>query len=245
MHEPITVRWLGHACFKVEKGAYSVVLDPYAPGSVPGLPDIRTDANLVLCSHGHSDHGCAEAVALRPAQDCPFSVTKIETFHDACGGAQRGPNTIHVLEADGMRIAHFGDLGCALTDAQANALQGVDVALIPVGGFYTTRRRPRPQPTASARRSSSPCTTARRGSACSRSPRWTNSSGCAPTRSCSTGTRSPSARSAAASLCRPVRCKAGDARKKESRAGPPFFFRIFCKVCLTNYAKRAMLNLQS
>ena len=36
-----------------------------------------------------------------------------------------------------MRIAHFGDLGCALTDAQANALQGVDVALIPVGGFYT------------------------------------------------------------------------------------------------------------
>lgn len=33
--------------------------------------------------------------------------------------------------------AHFGDLGCALTDAQANALQGVDVALIPVGGFYT------------------------------------------------------------------------------------------------------------
>lgn len=137
MHEPITVRWLGHACFKVEKGAYSVVLDPYAPGSVPGLPDIRTDANLVLCSHGHSDHGCAEAVALRPAQDCPFSVTKIETFHDACGGAQRGPNTIHVLEADGVRIAHFGDLGCALTDAQANALQGVDVALLPVGGFYT------------------------------------------------------------------------------------------------------------
>ena len=38
---------------------------------------------------------------------------------------------------------------------------------------------------------------------------------------------------------------AGDARKKESRAGPPFFFRIFCKVCLTNYAKRAMLILQS
>ena len=137
MREPITVRWLGHACFKVEKGAYSVVLDPYAPGSVPGLPDIRTDANLVLCSHGHSDHGCAEAVALRPAQDCPFSITKIETFHDACGGAQRGPNTIHVLEADGVRIAHFGDLGCALTDAQANALQGVDVALLPVGGFYT------------------------------------------------------------------------------------------------------------
>ena len=111
MHEPITVRWLGHACFKVEKGAYSVVLDPYAPGSVPGLPDIRTDANLVLCSHGHSDHGCAEAVTLRPAQDCPFSVTKIETFHDACGGTQRGPNTIHVLEADGVRIAHFGDQG--------------------------------------------------------------------------------------------------------------------------------------
>lgn len=137
MSESIKIRWLGHACFKIQKGAYSIVLDPFAPGSVPGFRDIDTSANLVLCSHGHHDHNCAEAVTLLPAAQNPFSVTKIETYHDGQGGALRGPNTIHMLEADGVRIVHFGDLGCDLTDGQAAALQGADVALIPVGGFYT------------------------------------------------------------------------------------------------------------
>lgn len=137
MREPIKIRWFGHACFQIEKGDYSIVLDPYAPGSVPGLCPIQTDANLVLCSHGHSDHSYTQAVALQDAGSCPFLISKIQAFHDDCGGALRGTNTIHVLESDDVRIVHFGDLGCALTDEQVAALQGVDVALIPVGGFYT------------------------------------------------------------------------------------------------------------
>lgn len=36
-----------------------------------------------------------------------------------------------------MRIAHFGDLGHVLTADQAAEIGAVDVALIPVGGFYT------------------------------------------------------------------------------------------------------------
>ncbi|MGN0477925.1 MAG: MBL fold metallo-hydrolase [Hominenteromicrobium sp.] len=137
MKQPITIQWIGHACFKITRGGYSIVLDPFEPGSVPGLRDIRTAANLVLCSHGHYDHNYTEAVTLLPEAENPFTVTKIETYHDDAGGAKRGLNTIHVLEADSVRIVHFGDLGCALTPAQAAALSGADVLLIPVGGFYT------------------------------------------------------------------------------------------------------------
>lgn len=137
MKESIKIRWLGHACFQIEKGAYSAVLDPFAPGSVPGFRDIDASANLVLCSHGHHDHNYTAAVTLLPEAKNPFTVTKIETFHDDQNGAQRGLNTIHVLEADGVRIVHFGDLGCALTDEQAALLDGADVILIPIGGFYT------------------------------------------------------------------------------------------------------------
>lgn len=36
-----------------------------------------------------------------------------------------------------MKLAHFGDLGHPLTDEQAAQIGNVDVALIPVGGFYT------------------------------------------------------------------------------------------------------------
>lgn len=137
MKQPITIQWLGHACFQIGCGGYSLVLDPFAPGSVPGFRDIHTAANLVLCSHGHYDHNYKEAVTLLSGAENPFTITKIETYHDDANGAKRGMNTIHVLEADGVRIVHFGDLGCALTPAQVETLAGADVLLIPVGGFYT------------------------------------------------------------------------------------------------------------
>ena len=137
MNKSITIRWLGHASYKIIQGNTSVVLDPFAPGSVPGFQDICETANLVLCSHGHHDHGYTQAVTLQPGDTTAFTVTKLETFHDDAEGAKRGPNTIHVLDAGGVRIVHFGDLGCELTEEQKETLRGADVFLIPVGGFYT------------------------------------------------------------------------------------------------------------
>lgn len=60
----------------------------------------------------------------------------IESWHDDQQGALRGPNRIYILEADGLRIAHLGDLG-AWDDALAERLTGLDILLIPVGGYYT------------------------------------------------------------------------------------------------------------
>ena len=64
-------------------------------------------------------------------------MTTLDTFHDDVQGAKRGPNIIHIIESDGVRIVHFGDLGCALTQEQVDILSGADVVLIPIGGFYT------------------------------------------------------------------------------------------------------------
>ena len=52
-------------------------------------------------------------------------------------GAKRGPNTIHILTAEGVRVAHLGDLGHEPDEAQYAAIGRPDVLLIPVGGFYT------------------------------------------------------------------------------------------------------------
>lgn len=128
--------WYGHSCFLLETAEGSVVFDPYSPGSVPGveLPELKADA--VLCSHGHGDHGYAEAVTLsgkRPG----FRVEEVKSFHDEKLGLLRGKNTIYVVEAEGKRVAHLGDLGHELNDRQLKALGRIDLLLIPVGGHYT------------------------------------------------------------------------------------------------------------
>lgn len=137
----ISITWHGHSCFTVSCDGFSIVLDPYAPESVPGLDGLAPHsmtANQVLCSHEHKDHGFAEAVTLAEFKGTsPFHILKIDTFHDDAGGTLRGANRIHILEAGGLKVAHMGDLGCSLTPQQMESLKHLDAILIPVGGYYT------------------------------------------------------------------------------------------------------------
>ncbi len=128
--------WHGHSCFQVESEDGIAVFDPYADGSVPGYEPLRLSADAVFCSHGHGDHNAADLVTVsgRPVS---MQAETIATWHDDGQGKKRGPNTIHILHAESMRVAHLGDLGCALTEEQVQTLKDVDVLLIPVGGFYT------------------------------------------------------------------------------------------------------------
>ena len=134
------IRWNGHSCFTLETAQGTVVLDPYAPGSVPGLPELKLKADAVLCSHGHADHNYAQGVALS-GRPCAVSVETLPCFHDSVQGAKRGPDLIHILSAEGMRIAHLGDLGHGLDLEQLEKLRGVDVLMIPVGGYFTIDAR--------------------------------------------------------------------------------------------------------
>ncbi len=98
----------------------------------------RLQVHKILCSHGHFDHNAADQAELVPFEgECPFTVRTVETFHDGQGGALRGPNTIHILSAGGVTIAHLGDLGHRLSPEQAEAIGPLDAALVPVGGVYT------------------------------------------------------------------------------------------------------------
>lgn len=134
----IKIKWLGHSCFQVTCGDYSVIFDPFGPGSVPGLRDIHEQADDVFCSHDHFDHNCREAVALpETPRPSPFKVTTLSSFHDDQQGRLRGKNTITILEADGLRVAHMGDIGCMPSPMALEKLSGVDVMLLPVGGHYT------------------------------------------------------------------------------------------------------------
>ena len=135
--EQLTLRWHGHACFTLTCQDFTVVFDPYEDNYVPGFPPLHLSADLVLCSHQHNDHNAAGIVSLRTGHDNPFHITEIPTFHDPEGGKLRGTNTIHLLEVGKLRVAHSGDLGCPLTPLQRADLLHLDVAMVPVGGYYT------------------------------------------------------------------------------------------------------------
>lgn len=98
----------------------------------------RLQVHKILCSHDHFDHNAVDQAELVPFEGaCPFTIRAVETFHDDQGGALRGPNTIHILSAGGVTVAHLGDLGHQLSPEQAKAIGPLDVVLIPVGGTYT------------------------------------------------------------------------------------------------------------
>lgn len=131
------ITYLGHSCFRVESQGWTIVLDPYGVDSVPGYRPVQEEADQVLCSHGHRDHGAVEQVALRQGGASPFTVEALDTWHDDQQGALRGPDTIHILDDGQCRVAHLGDLGCALTPEQKDKLRGLTALMIPVGGYYT------------------------------------------------------------------------------------------------------------
>lgn len=132
--------WNGHSCFTLECGGGVLVLDPYRDDCVPGCPRQRLTADQILCSHDHRDHGAREVVTLT-GRPCTAQVEELHTYHDPEGGALRGENTIHIISADGLRAAHLGDLGCEPTPEQLERLKGLDIMLIPVGGYYTIDAR--------------------------------------------------------------------------------------------------------
>jgi len=105
----------------------------------------HVSADIVTVSHQHEDHNAVDAVEGSPyVVNGPGEyeiqgvvVMGFATYHDGQGGAKRGSNTIYRIEIDGVSIAHLGDLGHTLNSDQVDALDGVDILLIPVGGIYT------------------------------------------------------------------------------------------------------------
>lgn len=153
--------WHGQSFFEiVSKDGTRVVLDPHAIEAF-GRQTVEK-ADLVLCSHNHNDHTQLDVVGnIKDLQkeNRVFVGTKgdgkkqewvkfsgkykdvtyrnVPTFHDDVEGMRRGKNSVIVLEVDGLRIVHLGDLGHPLDDKQIEKIGEVDVLLVPIGGVYT------------------------------------------------------------------------------------------------------------
>lgn len=143
------ITYLGHSSFKMKGKSGSVVTDPFAQNSV-GFAFPSVTADIVTVSHDHQDHSAVSLVKPTSKRDRPFLVTQpgeyevggisvfgVPTYHDEVSGALRGNNTVFTILLEGIRLCHLGDLGHPLTTEQVEAIGGVDVLFVPVGGVFT------------------------------------------------------------------------------------------------------------
>jgi len=141
------IQFLGHSSFRIATSLAGVktaiVTDPFSDSI--GFKFPLVSANIVTVSHHHDDHDQVASVKdYKKVIDGPgeyevmgVSIIGFGSYHDDKKGSQRGKNTIYVIESEGLRLCHLGDLGHDLGEKLLEDIGEIDVLMIPVGGVYT------------------------------------------------------------------------------------------------------------
>ncbi|MDJ0993367.1 MAG: MBL fold metallo-hydrolase [Dinoroseobacter sp.] len=148
------ITWLGHAAFKLtDNSGVSVITDPYTPEGV-GYPPIRETADLVIISSDDDSAHCrADLISGEPVVVNALTVAQSGGRDEAAGVQVKaieaaewdhhpehevpGQNGMYRFELDGLKIAHMGDVGNPLSDAQIAFFEDVDILLALAGGYLT------------------------------------------------------------------------------------------------------------
>jgi len=156
---PPQISWHGQSFFTIKTGkGTTIAIDPHALPEYGKPLGLRADVCLV--SHNHTDHNAVFVLANAKDKDLrvipglkamglkadwnpvdetikDVRIRSVGVYHDNMEGFKSGKTAVFILEVDGWRIVHLGDLGHLLTPAQLKKIGPVDVLMIPVGGVYT------------------------------------------------------------------------------------------------------------
>ena len=135
------ISWLGHACIRIRAQQTYVIMDPCDKES--GYDMGRPVADLVTVSNPDPHHSNVKGVRGEPlAVSGPgeyevkgVQVTGVATFLSPPEDEIPTPrNTVFVVEAEELHLAHLGGIGAPLNTEQARELTGVDILIVPLGG---------------------------------------------------------------------------------------------------------------
>ncbi|PSN83147.1 metal-dependent hydrolase [Candidatus Marsarchaeota G2 archaeon ECH_B_SAG-F08] len=165
------IRYLGHACFTLEDQSKTIIIDPFLTGNpVAAEKSDSIKADLILVTHGHSDH-LGDALFLSKKLGTPiFTTYELSVRLEKDGAKAVGGNhggtydfgfakvkitwAVHsssygeslnvagnpcgfVIKMGGKNIYHAGDTDVFYDMKLIGERNNLDVALLPIGGFYT------------------------------------------------------------------------------------------------------------
>lgn len=160
------ITWLGHAAFKIEVANRTVLVDPWLdenPTASIKSSEIK-QADIVYVTHDHADHlgdafsickrtnatfvSVIDLAAYAEEQDVKkifglniggsmeidsVRLTMVQAFHTAVRGAPTGV----IVEGEGKAVYHAGDTGLFGDMRLFGEIYKLDLALLPIGGYYT------------------------------------------------------------------------------------------------------------
>ena len=139
------ITWHGLSCFRLtDRGMLTVVTDPYEPAS--GEEPLKLKADVITISRDEPAYSNVTAVVgaqrgdvrtLRGAGEFEMGgvfVTGVAMRAEKKRGEDGPRSTVFSYYYDGLNIVHLGQLPFVPTQAQIDALETVDVLLLPVGG---------------------------------------------------------------------------------------------------------------
>ncbi len=150
------IRWYGHASFRLRPEVGPVVItDPYLPDLV-GYGPIPDRADIVVISStdddGHcredlvpGDHAVVDALDIartggsRTVAGLAVEAMEAMEYEHHTEHEVPGQNAMYRFELDGIRIAHMGDVGNRLTEAQMAFFEDVDILLALTGDALTIK----------------------------------------------------------------------------------------------------------
>ena len=132
--EPLQITWLGHSSFRLRTpGGKEVLLDPWYTGN-PAFPEAARPkaADLILISHGHSDH-ITDAVAMAKATGATVvGIWEVTSWLGSKGVKNLEPmNKGGTITTSGLRIT--------MTDARHSSSADKDLTYLgEAAGFVVT-----------------------------------------------------------------------------------------------------------
>jgi L-ascorbate metabolism protein UlaG (beta-lactamase superfamily) len=166
----VRITWFGHAAFSIEIAGSTVLVDPFLDGN-PASPvkaSAIARADVVFVTHDHGDH-LGDAFSICKRTDATFVATVeltdyaeengvkkaaglniggsveikgvrlsvVQAFHTASRGAPTGV----IIEGEGKTVYNAGDTGLFGDMRLLGEFYKPDLALIPIGGYYTMGAR--------------------------------------------------------------------------------------------------------